>query len=138
MPSKGGSARDALKRSLSEIEERGKPIRIGLTVANDLALVTGFALCAFVGILGISAEVCKGPDACGVLPKDNDTEIEGVELRDGVQNLTHSVWIVAALQTLIAFYFGPILCQHPLNLICCGKHRKQVLAIYSISFVLLF
>ena len=41
-------------------------------------------------------------------------------------------------QTLVAFYFGPLLCAKPLNLICCGAHRRQVLAVYSVTFVLLF
>lgn len=134
---RGGSASAALKRTLTEIEEKGKCIRIPLTVGNDLALLTGFILCAVVGFLGIASLIC-GDDECSEIEKIQNGTDDRVKITDGVGGLTHGVWVVAALQTLIAFWLGPLMCAHPLNLICCGSHRRQVLAIYSICFVLLF
>lgn len=137
MPSKGGgSASDALKRTLTEIEERGKCIRIGLTIANDLALLSGFGLCVVVGFLGIYGKVCEDNTGKGChIEALNKT---GVNFKHGVEHLTHGVWIVATLQTLIAFYLGPLMVVHPLNLVCCGHHRRQVLAVYTVCFVILF
>lgn len=138
MPSsKGGSASDALQRTLTEIEEKGKCIRIGLTIANDIALLTGFGLCVVAGYVGIIPYTCENNDCSLATLGDNSTANQ-IDLSRGVEGLVHGVWIIGVLQTLVAFYFGPLLCAKPLNLICCGSHRRQVLAVYSVSFVLLF